>query len=217
QKIETIRRNLKKDTASIEVLDLGAGSINGKKNSRRRIADIAKSALKPSKQSQLLFRIVNYFNPSTILELGTSLGTSTAYLASAAPNSQIISLEGAPEIANIAQKNFNNLNIQNIQISVGDISKTLNPALEKLKKVDFVFFDANHKKKPTIDYFEQCLPFITNNSVFVFDDIHWSAEMEDAWNYIKQHQKTKVTIDLFYLGIVFFKNELQKQNFIIRQ
>ena len=78
------------------------------------------------------------------------------------------------------------------------------------------FIDGNHQKKPTINYFEEILKYANNNTIFIFDDIHWSQGMESAWEYIKAHEKTTLTIDLFFLGIVFIKSELSKENFIIR-
>ena len=89
-------------------------------------------------------------------------------------------------------------------------------ALEKLKQLDYIFIDGNHQEKPTLAYFEKCLPFAHNNSLFIFDDIHWSEGMENAWQQIQQHDAVHVTVDLFYLGLVFLKKEQSKEHFRIR-
>ena len=105
---------------------------------------------------------------------------------------------------------------KNINITIGDFKHTLTQKLEKIKNVDLVFIDGNHQEKPTTSYFEEILSYANNDSIFIFDDIHWSSGMESAWEYIKLHERTTLTIDLFFLGIVFIKSELSKENFILR-
>ncbi len=195
----------------INVTDLGTG-ISGP----RKISDIAKHAAKKPKQGQLLHRIVNHFQPKKLLELGTSLGITTLYEATATDFEKFITLEGCPETAAIAKKGFERSSL-NVEIRIGDFGKTLKDALLSLGKVDYVFFDGNHREEPTLDYFETCLPFSHKDSVFIFDDIHWSAEMESAWEKIRQHPKTRLSIDLFHFGIVFFREEqLAREHFILR-
>lgn len=212
--IESIRAKLLLTSQEIEVLDLGAGSKNGKK-SRRKINSIAKTALKSPKYAQLIYRIAYAYKPQTILELGTSLGITTSYLASACPKSNVISLEGSPEIAKIAKINFEKLQINNIEQVIGDFKNTLPNALAKTDTVDLVYFDGNHQEEPTIDYFEQCLKKANENSIFIFDDIYWSSGMKNAWERIKKHPDVVITIDLFQVGLVFFKQDQKKQNFTI--
>ncbi len=215
KKIEAIRKSLLKNHNVIKINDLGAGSRVSKSNVRK-ISEIAQSALTRKKYARLLYRLVNYFEPPKILELGTSLGISTLYLSHASENSQIISIEGSHEIAKIAQNNFELLGCKNIELLIGNFDEVLPKALEKLGGLDFVFFDGNHQKEPTLRYFNACLEFKNNDSIFVFDDIHWSEGMENAWNEIKSHQDVVVTIDLFFFGLVFFRKEMSKQNFIIK-
>jgi predicted O-methyltransferase YrrM len=188
------------------------------RSGKRTISEIAERSLKSEKYGQLLFRLVNHFKPNTILELGTSLGISTAYLASANPNSKVITIEGCPNIASEAKKNFEILGLKNIESVIGNFDSVLPAALCQLPTADckLVFFDGNHKKEPTLRYFNQCLELADNTSVFIFDDIHWSNEMEEAWEEIKSHPQVTVTIYLFFLGLVFFRKEQVKQNFIVR-
>lgn len=213
--IEKLRQQLLKSNEVITITDYGAGSKIFKSNNRK-IGDIAKYALKSPKYSQLLFRLVNYFKPKTILELGTSLGITTLYLSTPNKKANVISLEGCPETAKIAQKHINQFNLKNTEIITGNFSKTLSLAFEKVKPIDFIFFDGNHQKEPTLHYFKQSLPYLTQNSFLIFDDIHWSDEMEAAWKEIINHPRVTLSIDLFQIGMVFFKEMPEKQNFALR-
>lgn len=213
-KIEQLRQNLLISQKEIEVKDLGTG-----KSGKKAIREIAERSAKNSKYGELLFRIGNYFKPDSILELGTSLGIGTSYLASANLNAKTLTIEGCPNTAKEARKNFESLGLKNIEIIVGDFNSVLPAVLSGTghrASGTLVFFDGNHRKEPTLNYFTQCLELANNDSVFVFDDIHWSNEMEEAWKEIKQHPQVSVTIDLFFLGLVFFRKEQVKEHFIIR-
>lgn len=212
--IEAIRMKLFDDERILKVTDFGAGS-NGKPG-QKKVSDIAKNSLQEKKYSQLIFRLVNFSNAKNIIELGTSLGITSLYISNASRKGKVITLEGCPEIASIAKENFNRLRCDNIEIITGDFSKTLAPALEKMEHADFVYFDGNHRMKPTLDYFNLCLKKKTFDSVFVFDDIYWSREMKAAWDVIVQHKEVTVSIDLFKLGIVFFRGGIPKQHFQLK-
>jgi predicted O-methyltransferase YrrM len=214
--VEERRQQLLSSAARISVTDFGAGSHTGA-GQQRRVADIARTAAKPKQLAQLLFRLANYFRPATILELGTSLGLTTAYLASADSRSRVVTFEGCPNVAAVARETFDKLKLRNIDIVEGNIDHTLAPALAALPApIDFAFFDGNHRYEPTLRYFEQCLKHRTDNSVFVFDDIHWSEDMERAWEAIKAHPDVTLTVDLFYIGLVFFRKNQPKQHFWLR-
>ena len=214
--IENRRKALLTDTTVIEVEDFGAGSSVIKTN-QRVIKNIAQSSLKPKKFSQLLFRMVQYYQPKTILELGTSFGITTAYLASGNTNAQVSTCEGAKNIAHIAKQSFDKLRLKNIVLTEGDFTITLPPLLHQLQTIDLAFVDGNHRKLPTLDYFTQLLKVSTPSTILIFDDIHWSAEMEAAWEEIKQHPAVTLTIDLFFIGIVTLNNNIKvKQHFSIR-
>lgn len=215
EKIEAIRKELLSNNKTIEVEDFGAGS-NVIKSNQRVIKDIAASSLKPKKYAQLLFRMIQYYQPKTIVELGTSLGVTTSYLASANADSKVYTCEGAKEIASIAKQNFHTLDIKNINVIEGDFTKTLPTLFADLQQVDFAFVDGNHRKKPTIDYFDQLLNLSTFSTILIFDDIHWSKEMEEAWAEIQQHPRVTLTIDLFFIGIVCINTDFKvRQHFSI--
>jgi predicted O-methyltransferase YrrM len=217
-RIEARRHELLKSNKSISVKDFGAGSqVAGAGGAQRRVRAIARHAAKPPRLAQLLFRLINHFQPATVLELGTSLGLTTAYLAAASSRSQIITFEGCPNTAAEARETFEKLDLKNVRLVEGNLDQTLPITLAELDKpVDFVFFDGNHRYEPTLRYFEQCLAKADENSVFVLDDIHWSAEMEQAWEAIKAHPTVTVTVDLFYVGLVFFRKTQPRQDFWLR-
>ena len=214
--IEKIRNELLHDKREVDVEDFGAGSLTVPFR-KKRISDITRSFLKSKKLARLLFRIVQYYKPHNIVELGTSLGVTTAYIASANKTSAVFTLEGAKNIAAIAQENFQKLELQNVKVIQGNFDDTLPGLLSRIQKMDLAYVDGNHRKMPTLNYFQQLLKKFSDHSVFIFDDIHWSQEMEEAWKVIQQHPSVTFTIDLFFIGLVFFKKEFKaKQHFVIR-
>ena len=216
EKVEALRNQLLNDNSVIEVEDFGAGSVIDKK-SRRSISSIAKNAAKPKKFGQLLFRMVKHYQPTTILELGTSLGITTSYLSLAKPDARLITMEGSKEIADIAKRNLRNLEIRNFEIIEGNFDDTLSSVVRGLSSVDFAFIDGNHRQEPTERYFKELLSKINNDSILVFDDVHWSSEMEAAWETIKKNAAVTCSIDLFFIGIVFFRKEFKEtQHYVIR-
>ena len=216
KKIERLRNNLKTDTTVLEVEDYGAGSVVSK-TKRRTISEIAKSALKPKKFGQLMFRMVDFYSPKIILELGTSLGITTAYLASANSKTNVVTMEGAKSIAEVAANNLVSLGLENVSLVLGNFDETLAPTLAKIRTIDFAFVDGNHRKEPTLIYFEELIKYSHDHTILIFDDIHWSEEMEAAWETIKADKRVKLTIDLFFIGLVFFRKDfMEKQDFVIR-
>ncbi len=214
-KPENLRKKLMKNKTIIEIEDYGAGS--SLTNSKfRSISQIAKSASEPKKYGRLLFRLVNYFKPATIVELGTSLGLSSVYMALGNPEAKVFTIEGCRNIFLEARKNIDELSLTNIELINGKFDEVLPELLANQEKVDFVFIDGNHRREPTISYFEHCLGKADNNTVIVFDDIHWSEEMEAAWMMIKQHPSVTLSVDIFFMGMVFFKKELSEEHFIIK-
>ena len=213
--IESIRAELLSDNRVITVTDLGAGSlVNNDK--QKQISEIAKNALKPSGLAQLLYRLVKDQQPKSMIELGTCLGTTSLYLKSAAPTAGLYTLEGCPQTANVAKEVFEKSNIRGIKQVIGNFDDTLKGVIDSLDRLDFVFVDGNHQKDATLKYFEWCLPKVHENTLLIFDDIYWSEGMKEAWAEIKAHPQVTVTIDLFWIGLVFFKKWQVKEGFLIK-
>lgn len=215
--INRLRKELETVGRFIKRKDLGARCKDYPSDQRFvRVKDILHHASVNPRKGEFLFRLIRQYKPSSILELGTSLGISSMYFALAAPESRIITIEGCIDSANLARENFEKTGLTNIHVLTGNFEEKLPAALEEMPLPDLVFFDGNHKKQPTLDYFELCLPHIHSGTIFIFDDIHWSAGMEAAWQIIRQHPRVTVSIDIYHMGIVFFKEELSKEDFTIR-
>jgi predicted O-methyltransferase YrrM len=214
--IEQLRNDLLKDKRMVEIEEMGAGSRTSS-SKHRAVNQIAKSALKSKRLAQVLFRLARHYQPKTIVELGTSLGITTSYLSKANPGSSIITIEGNGATAEIAKENFRKLNGRNIQLLQGNFDVLLPSLISQLSSIDLAYIDGNHRYQPTITYFHQFLSKTHSQTILVFDDIHWSVEMEKAWEEIKSHPSVQYTIDIFFLGFVFFREEFKvKQNFLIR-
>ncbi|WP_046745302.1 O-methyltransferase [Kordia zhangzhouensis] len=208
--IQQYRKELLQNDTEIEIKDFGAGSRVFSSN-QRKVSAIAKNAGIIQKRAQLLARLVSYLSIQNSLELGTSLGMATIAMKHAG---EIFSIEGCPQTAAIAKKYLQKFNIEHASISVAPFEKIVPQFVNK--KFDLVYFDGNHQKEATVNYFEQLVGTAHNDSVFIFDDIHWSKGMTEAWNIIKAHPKVTVTIDTFFWGFVFFRKEQAKEHFIVR-
>ena len=214
KRVEDLRTELLQDQRSLHVTDYGAGPRSGDQHTRK-IKDIARTSAKPAKYGQLLFRLVNRFQPAVIFDLGTSLGITTSYLAEARQQAQVYTFEGCPNIAQEAQKSFQKLGLKNISMVQGNLDNTLLAQLQTVTKLDFVFFDGNHRYAPTIRYFDACLTKHHERSVFVMDDIYLSEEMKQAWQEIKKHPQVRQTVDLYFIGLVFFRSTQPKEDFTL--
>ena len=200
----------------LEIEEIGAGS-RAESSSKRSIASLARVAAKSPRTARFFFRLARYYQPNTILELGTSLGLTSAFFSLACPASSITTIEGVPAIAAIAKQNFNDWGCTNVNVQVGNLDNTLAAVLDQIERPDLVFMDGNHREESTKRYFLQLLPYLSSTSMVLVDDIHWSQEMENAWSFIQSHEKVRLTIDFFQFGVVFFDPAfLQKSHFQIR-
>ena len=211
ESIVLLRKKLRSNKTLLIAEDFGAGSSLAKS-----ISSIERKVSVRHQYGVLLNRLVKYFQPKNIFEIGSSIGLSSSYLALGKPNANVISLEGSLPIAEVAKQNHASLQIKNAEIVTGNFNETLSVALHRLSTVDLVFFDGNHTKEATLKYFHQCLEKHNEHSVFVFDDIYWSKEMSEAWEEIKLHTQVTLTIDVYQFGICFFRKEkLAKENFVL--
>ena len=225
--LKSYRKSLLANHHTLEVTDFGAGSRVFTSNTRT-ISKIAKTAGISAKRAELLFRITSYFQPTTILEIGTSLGLATSALALGNPKAKITTLEGCPNTLATVNENFQNSipklrdqipnsNVEFVNTEFYSYLKNFHPETSgQTSNFQLIYYDGNHTQEATLDYFNLLLPTITNDSLWIFDDIHWSADMEAAWEKIKNHPKVTVTIDTFQWGLVFFRIEQEKEHFTIR-
>lgn len=215
EKIERLKEKNLSNNEKIEIQDFGAGSRFFKSN-KRSIASITKSSSKPLKWATLIAKIAKHYNYNKIIELGTSVGFTTAYISQINSAATIHTFEGCPNIISLAKATHHELGISNVKYHEGNINETLPKLLREIEYVDLVFFDANHQYEPTIQYFEWCLTKSHEKSCFVFDDIYWSEGMKKAWKEIKSHPQIKLTLDFFFVGVVFFDTKLSKQDFVLK-
>lgn len=216
--LELMRRSLKNDRTELEVTDFGRGLRFVRERTgeeplryRRSVSSIARRSLQDPSMCRLLYRMVRYFEPSSVLELGTSLGLTTAYLAKARPEARILTLEGCSHTAARADALFRESGNKNIEILIGPFSKTLPNALTKLGKPDLIYIDGDHSYEGVMGNFLQISEHIHEASVLILDDIRWSKGMKQAWLEIAGHPGATLSVDLFRLGIVFFNKSLSKQ------
>ena len=212
--IHSLKYKLSKSKEIVSIADFGAGS-RSLKHSQRKISDIAKRSSIPHKYGKLLHRTASYFKPDIIIELGTCLGFGSMYLASGNEKSRLFTIEGSMALVKKSMENFSQMKMENITIVQGNFDDVLSSVLAKHRRFDLVFIDGNHRKTAVLNYFRQCMPFASDDSVIFIDDIRWSEEMFEAWREICDDQNVTLSIDLFRLGIVFFNHKLKKQHFKI--
>lgn len=214
--LNDVHARYKKRTDKVETLDFGANSGSRKFVVKyKSVGKLVKKSGHTKKQLELLFRLARYFKPDQILELGTSVGISTAYLGKGWPKAKLVTMEGSMGIASVADDNLKRRGVE-VELEVGEFSAIIDHVLENIEKLDLVFFDGNHRMEATLNYFEKCVAKSHEESVFIFDDIHWSPGMELAWRKIQKDQRVSISVDIYWAGIVFFRKGIEKQNFVIR-
>ncbi|MGE0568526.1 MAG: O-methyltransferase [Bacteroidia bacterium] len=212
-KLHKIRKELSKAKIHFQVEDFGAGSKHFKDQSRS-IASIINHGISTRPQSEMLFKLINYLQPNTILELGTSIGINTLYFSKAKRDAKIISIEAEKELVRFAKQLFSTEKAKNITLIEGKFDDVLPQLLEKEKPFDMIYIDGNHTYDATMRYTKLLLESTTKDSCIIYDDIYWSEGMTKAWNEIIADKKITISIDCFYFGIVFFRNESkQKEHF----
>lgn len=215
--IEQLRINALRNKKQIIQNDYGASGFK-QPLKKHKVSYLAAKHAKPSRIAQILNLLVKHYHLNHAIELGTSLGFTSAYIAKALPENGLLhTVEGAPEIAALANEHFKSLGIEKkIVQHVQKFDDILPHILTNLPKLDLAFIDGNHTYQATINYFNSCLPYVHNSTVLVMDDIYWSKEMTKAWEEIKLHPQVTVTVDLFFIGLVFFRTEQAKEHFKLR-
>jgi predicted O-methyltransferase YrrM len=217
KKIAAFKKKASHYTSVIETVDFGSRAHNKPyTTSLQKVGDIVKRRSQRKRQAELLYRLARYYKPQNILEFGTAAGISTAYIKAALPDSRMVTMEGCASLTDVAASNLKRLKINKVEFSIGHFDVILPKVLKKFERLDFVFFDGNHRREPTLKYFEQCMTKAHEDTLFIFDDIHWSPEMEAAWEAIKKDPRVSLTVDIFWFGLVFFRKGIEKQDFVIR-
>jgi len=214
QDIKQYRRTLEGNREMIRTEDRGAGS-RVFTSSSRRVCDIARYSASSIETGKLLFRLARYLNPSVVIELGTSLGFGTYCLAKGAAEGKIYSLEACGSLLSIAASMPGGTGIANAELIEGTFRENLPDLLERVVKVDLVYFDGDHRKESLLWQFSQCLAKAADGTVFVIGDIHWSPGMDEAWKIISGHPGISLSVDLFHCGLLFIREGMAKQHFVL--
>ncbi len=214
QKIESTRKQSLKNKQKITLNSLGSKSKI--LQNHVKLKQLVKYVTIPKKYGKLLFNLVEYLKPTTIIELGTSVGISTLYLAYAARNNKVYSIEGDKNLTGIAMKNIETHNLKNVSIIKAVFQDILPKILENSTSKLFIFIDGDHRAEPMLNYLNEIYKYVNNNTILVIDDIYLNKEMMRVWKIMKNDKRVKVTIDVFRMGIIFFNTALQKQNFTIK-
>jgi predicted O-methyltransferase YrrM len=212
QKVEQRRSALLASTEVVPIVDFGAGNPDSRRSAEEmakgvestcRVAD-ACAASKPAFWAKLLFKLVRHLQPSTCVELGTCVGISAAYQAAALElngKGQLVTMEGAPEIARTARETLEAVGLGNASVVTGSFQAMLQGVLERNKPIDYFFNDGHHDHDAVLAYHKQVSPYLADGAVIVFDDISWSPGMRKAWETIEADPATAATFDLRAIGI----------------
>ncbi|HZL76892.1 MAG TPA: class I SAM-dependent methyltransferase [Bacteroidales bacterium] len=214
-KIENIRKRCSSSEKIIRIIDLGAGSLKMKGDSRK-VSDIARYSAVPKKYGVLLSVLAAEFGKPAVIELGTSLGISTMYIASGCPGSVVYSVDACPETSSLAMENFGEAGFENIRLLNGSFDSAIQELKKQFVKPGLVFIDGDHRREPLLRYFNQIVEISDGSTVIVLDDIHQSREMEEAWNQVKQHKNVTATVDLYRIGLVFLRGGMSRSDYVIR-
>jgi predicted O-methyltransferase YrrM len=213
--IEKIRKKLISDPRSIEVNDLGAGSAKMKTNIRK-VSDIARYSAVPRKYGIFVSNMARAFGEPLIVEFGTSIGISTMYMASASGDTPVYTMEGCSATSSIAEENFREAGLTKIKLMNGPFEDLLSGIKSEKISPGLVFIDGNHRREPVINYFNQVAEMAESKTVVIIDDINSSREMAEAWSVIKDHGNVTFTIDIFRMGIAFFRKGMPRFHYVIR-
>ncbi len=225
QAIEDRRQSLLRSSAAVTFLDYGAGNPGSGRTEAQMLGGVATtlpvSTICGSSKSPfwalLLFKMIRALEPRSCLELGTCLGISAAYQATALAlngRGRLITIEGARDVAAIAGETMQGLGLSGFaQVRIGPFHESLAPALEAARPVDFLFNDGHHDGKALLRYFQLAFPYMAEESIVVFDDIAWSRDMRAAWREIGRDKRVAVTIDLGVIGVALLSKGLSRQAF----
>lgn len=206
QRIEDLRNRLCSSSEPLVKTDYGAGSKSAT-GVNTTVGETCKASSKPYFWSLLLFNLIRELKPSSCVELGTCLGISASFQATALKfngGGHLITLEGAESLASLARDHFSELALDNVSVVTGRFQDTLDGVLRNERTVDYAFIDGHHDELATLRYFRQILPFLAPTALLVFDDISWSPGMRRAWTNLIADPRVKVSIDLRIMGICVF-------------
>jgi predicted O-methyltransferase YrrM len=215
EQILQVHRELEKDRSMIPKGKLGA-TFNVGSPEVRSVGKFVRRSSVSEKYGAMLFRIIRWFRPEMIIELGTGLGISTLYLAAASPEIPVHSIEGNTDRADFAAQLMCRCNLGPVSIHWGEMEEKLEDLMPVLGGRFVSFVDGNHRYGPTISYIKMLLSKAGEEAVIIMDDIYWSKDMFRAWKEVVSWPEVRVSIDLFHMGILLLRRELNKEHLKIK-
>jgi len=220
EKFEAIERQRKKwleTNDNIVRRDFGSGSSYSGKQKTAKISSIANQALSFPYQCRCMARLVHQEKPAAIIEFGTSLGISAAYLQSGNSSAKITTIEGDPELGRLANNTFAKLGMQDIQLIVSTFENYLDIHRDDNSTIDMLFLDGNHRSEALLFYYNQLKKRFSPNTIVIIDDIYWSKDMQEGWRKLIAMPEATQSVDCFQFGFLFFRNEFfEKEHHVLK-
>jgi predicted O-methyltransferase YrrM len=214
RKVERVRHETENSDEKFLFRDYGARSPHATLSAEemaegvleeRSLATMCRVSSKPPPWASMLFHLVRQAKPKRCIEMGTCVGISAAYIASAlrinGEGGRLITLEGSDGLAQVARRNLDSLAMDNVEVRVGRFQEVLTPALQTQQPVNFIFVDGHHDERATMNYFEQVTPYLASNALVIFDDIRWSDGMARAWNAIRNDPRVLRSLSVGDFGV----------------
>jgi predicted O-methyltransferase YrrM len=211
--VEAVVKELYRDKTPVNTADTGCPGRQGK---RKTVGSLAASLSQTKKSGRLLSRLVKYFMPLNIIELGTGAGVGSLYLASADVRIPVYSIEGNPQMAQISSRLIHQSRLSNVSLRKGMFDDVLPVILKETEAVGLMFIDGDHNSQSLIRYYSMIKPFLNKDSIIVLHDIYWSDDMLNGWKTLIAAPEVRVSVDVFHFGILFFDDSLAKQHFMLR-
>ena len=208
-KIKLLTNSLSNNDTKLSITDFGAGS--KKMGQIRTVSSIYKNACCKGTYADLLYKLCTYYQPESILELGTNLGVGTFFLHEGNPHAKIITIDGCLETQNIAKQNITTKNIQFSHASFDEFLDTLSP-----QKFDLIYIDGDHRGASLLRYLDKLDSYCHSETILLLDDIRWSEDMLNTWKKLIDSETYHLTLDLFKMGILIKKQGKEKEHFILR-
>lgn len=209
KQIEALRKRIKKSKQSVVVEEYGGGS-KVFKGAERKLSDLLRYSSIKKKYGNLISRYTAYYQPECVLELGTSIGLSTAYMRAGMQSGVVHTVEANKSLIDLAKSHVQELGLDRISFHHGTFEDVLDNVLANIPNPDLVFIDGNHTYEATLDYFNTVKANMTKG-VIILDDIYWSEGMMKAWQEIQA--QSDVCIDIFQFGIVVIHNQITPGNY----
>lgn len=148
----------------------------------------------------LLKRIVENVGCKRVLELGTNTGFSGAYFISGG-NTHLVTIEGSEDLCKIADKNMRRVG-EGFTVINALFDEAIDELIAKGERFDAVFIDGQHEREATLHYARRVAPLMEENGLFIFDDVYWSDDMNNAWKDLQRDFDFAEGVDLFLVGLL---------------